>query len=104
LTRQLAVTHDVRSLFSFGNVTLPVETGYYVVSTNDAGGIIGETNYLPKGFIFDTALPGSVQFLADGSCAASSDINIVVREIRSANYLAATIAVFRATGFAGTLE
>ena len=102
LTRQLAVTHGTRASVFYGNFTTPVPSGHYVVSTNDGSAIIGETNYLPKGFVFATNDAGSVAFQPDGT--STGDTDIVVREVRGANFLAATVTVGRATGFIRTSE
>jgi prepilin-type N-terminal cleavage/methylation domain-containing protein len=104
LTRQLAVTHSVTTSFVFSNVVSPVACGYYVVTTNDLTAGFGETNYLPKGFVFDTSTWSRVDFMADGACTNASDPTVVIREIRSVNYLATTITVVRTTGFVRTTE
>lgn len=103
LARQLAITHNTRSFFVYGNSTTPVEAGYYVVTTNDENAVIGETNYLPKGYVF-VYTTNSVQFLSDGACAAANDTDIVVREIRNQRFLAATVTVTRLTGIARSRE
>jgi len=104
LARQLAVTHSIPASFAFGNSSTPVDGGYYVVTTNALTGGLGETNYLPKGFIFDTSTWSRVDFMADGACSSAGDPVIVIREIRGAHHLATTVTVARMTGVARTME
>ena len=104
LARQLAITHGTQSFFVYGNSTTPVQSGYYVAAIDDPINIVGETNYMPKGFIFETGVWSRVAFQADGACTNGSDPDIVVREIRGMHYLAATVTVVRATGIARSRE
>ena len=97
LARQLAATHGSNCSFVYGNLPSPAR-GYYVVSTNHPSTLMGETNSLPKGFIFDTATEESVTFLPNGSCTAPADVLIAVKETRPSHFLAATVTVSRATG------
>jgi prepilin-type N-terminal cleavage/methylation domain-containing protein len=98
-TRQWAITHRVRTTFTYGNVTnTGALTGYYVV-TNGVDGLIGSTNYLPKGVTNLTS--GRITFTLDGSCAGGT-ANTIITLVK--NNLTNQVSVYPLTGMVKLVE
>lgn len=103
--RQWAVTHRVRTSFTYGNASGLPKRGYYLI-TNSVQKTIGETNYLPAGVVFtnlpfDGASVVSIMFKLDGTVdAAGTQMNIgVSNEASTVN-----MVVYPLTGKAKVLE
>jgi Tfp pilus assembly protein FimT len=94
--RQWAVTHGAPTAFVFANApNLP--RGYFVVASSSQG-VIGTTNYLASGIVWD-GTTGSIAFLPDGSADEPADRLLVLSEAnRGAAGLVSTITVYRVTG------
>ncbi len=103
--RQWTITYNARTTFTYGNTISPAsgsQQGYYTL-TNSVQGIIGSTNCLPEGVIFDGTVPDSVTFKLDGSCGGIGTKKIVLKENR-ANGLTNIISVYMLTGRASVDE
>ena len=104
LSRQTAVAAGTPAWFVSGATNSAIGRGWYAVATNPSSPPVGFLHGLPAGCRFADDTSWQIRFDPDGSCSATCDVFVIIREIRPANYLAATILVYRATGYATILD
>ena len=107
LARQWAITHRAPTTFAYSNTVSPPQLGWYTttIMVSNQTVMIGNTNYLTKGVVFESAADQRIKFNIDGTCDKTVGTwtgwksKIALQEInQGSRALSSTTTVYQLTG------